>query len=289
MNKLTIEFVREAFAKEGYTLLSEVYVNNSTKLDYMCPKGHKHSIKWGNWKQKQRCPTCAGNAKLTIEYVKQSFETEGYTLLSTEYKNSCTKLDFICNNGHRHSIRLSDWNQGHRCVYCSGSANLTIDYVRMKFMEEGYELLSDVYINNTSNLVYKCKLGHVNTTTYAAWTTGRRCPDCYYLTKFGKTNPAWKDEKADRTYCSVWRDQEFKLDIRKRDENKCLNPYCCSNNPNDLVIHHINYNKQDCHPKNLITVCRSCNSKANYNRTWHTAWYQAILYRRYGYTYKGHL
>jgi len=47
MKKLTIEFVRESFAKEGYTLLSKVYTNNSTKLDYICPKGHRHSIVWG--------------------------------------------------------------------------------------------------------------------------------------------------------------------------------------------------------------------------------------------------
>jgi len=36
---------------------------------------------------------------------------------------------------------------------------------------------------------------------------------------------------------------------------------------------------------NLITVCVSCNSLANVNRSWHKAWYQAIMFRRYGYLY----
>ena len=29
--------------------------------------------------------------------------------------------------------------------------------------------------------------------------------------------------------------------------------------------YHINYNKKDCRPKNLITLCRSCNARANFN------------------------
>lgn len=37
------------------------------------------------------------NKPYTIEYVKNQFENRGYTLLSNEYKNKNTKLDFICN------------------------------------------------------------------------------------------------------------------------------------------------------------------------------------------------
>ena len=48
-----------------------------------------------------------------------------------------------------------------------------------------------------------------------------------------------------------------------------------------LCIHHINYNKKDCKPKNLITLCKSCNSKANYDREWHKSWYKAIIYNKY--------
>ena len=53
-----------------------------------------------------------------------------------------------------------------------------------------------------------------------------------------------------------------------------------------LNIHHINYIKKNCHPWNLISLCRGCNTKANYNRRWHKHWYQAIMYRRYGYNYE---
>jgi len=46
MRKLTYEFVKESFEKEGYKLLSEEYINCEQKLDYICSKGHGHSIGW---------------------------------------------------------------------------------------------------------------------------------------------------------------------------------------------------------------------------------------------------
>jgi len=91
----------------------------------------------------------------------------------------------------------------------------------------------------------------------------------------------WKGEISSQGYCSSWLDKEFKQDIKDRDGNKCLNPICESKNPNDLVGHHIDYDKQNCNPINIITVCRSCNLKANYERDWHQSWYEAIIYNRY--------
>lgn len=34
----------------------------------------------------------------------------------------------------------------------------------------------------------------------------------------------------------------------------------------DLTVHHIDYNKKNCKPKNLITLCINCNLHANKNR-----------------------
>jgi hypothetical protein len=48
-----------------------------------------------------------------------------------------------------------------------------------------------------------------------------------------------------------------------------------------IYIHHINYNKKDCGPMNLIALCISCNSKANKDRDWHEAWYTEIMRRRF--------
>jgi NUMOD3 motif len=98
----------------------------------------------------------------------------------------------------------------------------------------------------------------------------------------GSENSNWKGGISCNPYCQIWKDKEYKQDIRNRDGNKCLNPYCSKNN-SKLTIHHIDYNKKNCHPSNLITVCNSCNGMANKDRDWHTAWYQALMHMRYKY------
>jgi len=64
--------------------LTKVYKNNSQKLNYICPNGHKHKISWANWRQGRRCPYCVGLTKLTIEFVRKAFEKEEYELLDKE-------------------------------------------------------------------------------------------------------------------------------------------------------------------------------------------------------------
>lgn len=50
--------------------------------------------------------------------------------------------------------------------------------------------------------------------------------------------------------------------IRERDGCKCG---LCGV-PDSLQIHHINYDKEDSRPQNLITLCVSCHMKTNFNR-----------------------
>lgn len=92
----------------------------------------------------------------------------------------------------------------------------------------------------------------------------------------GKNSPSWKGGISAEPYCPVWLDRDFKEDIKIRDGHKCQNPNCWKNIDN-LNIHHIDYDKKNCHPNNLITLCRSCNSRANKDRYWHTAYYNAIM------------
>jgi len=96
----------------------------------------------------------------------------------------------------------------------------------------------------------------------------------------GVNHPMWKGGISFEPYCEIWSDQEYKESIKERDGYKCLNAEC-NKTCNKLCIHHIDYIKKNCNPLNLITICISCNSKANKNRKWHKAWYHAIIERRY--------
>jgi DNA-directed RNA polymerase subunit RPC12/RpoP len=289
--KLTIEHIKDEFEKEGYTLLSEEYKRAHVKLNFICDNNHKHSISWASWQQGHRCKLCAiklfiNNRKNSLIDVIKSFESDGYNLLSDEYNNAYTKLDYECSNGHRHNITYTNWITGNRCPTCSGRAKPTIEYVIESFSNEGYELLSKEYKNAHVKLKYICSKGHGHSITWMDWRRNHRCPTCaninFSLNQMGNKNHQWQGGLSYEPYCEVWKDKEYKEDIKVRDGNKCLNPYCYSKKPNNLTIHHIDYNKKNCRPGNLITICRSCNGMANKDREWHRIWYQAIIKNRYG-------
>ena len=279
--RLTYEFVRESFEREDYTLLSTEYINNYSKLDYICNKGHTHSITWGNWCIGNRCPYCSGKNKKDLNEIKLKFEKEGYILISNKYKNNNTKLDYICPNGHKHSISWNKWSCGRRCPFCAGLVKLTLEDIKKSFYSEGFTLLSKEYKNAFTKLEYICPKGHKHSINWNKWWYSRRCPTCAIISRCGHNNCNWKGGISFEPYCEVWKDKEYKQDIRERDGNRCLNPYCNSKKSNDLTVHHIDYNKKNCHPSNLITVCRSCNCMANKDRDWHQTWYQAIIKNRY--------
>ena len=90
----------------------------------------------------------------------------------------------------------------------------------------------------------------------------------------------WRGGISAEPYCIVWIDPVFKDYIKERDGYKCQNPSCRKNSTR-LCIHHINYDKKDCIPKNLITLCTSCNSRANFDREFWQKHYEDIMERRY--------
>ena len=100
MRKYTIEYINKCFKREGYKLLSDVYLGCKQKLDYICPKGHRHSISFGKWLEGRRCPYCDGQGKPTIDFIKDEFANEYFILLTKKYINSKQKLEFICPNNH---------------------------------------------------------------------------------------------------------------------------------------------------------------------------------------------
>ena len=89
----------------------------------------------------------------------------------------------------------------------------------------------------------------------------------------GENSPHWKGGIAYEPYCQLWGDIEYKNDLKNRDNHQCQNPYCGITRmlslkvySQDLHLHHINYTKKDCNPKNILSVCCRCNSKSNFNR-----------------------
>jgi len=283
--KLTIEYIREDFENDSYDLLTKIYINSKQKLEYICPNGHRHSICWNNWQQGQRCPTCFINSmKNEIEFIRKSFEVDNYELLTKVYINSQQKLEYICSEGHRHFMTWNNWRQGRRCPTCYNNTEKWTLYPIKKFFEKDkYNLITKVYKDAHQKLEYICPEGHKHSMSWNKWQQGRRCPTCAVINNSGCNSATWKGGISKEPYCQDW-SKDLKEFVKERDGYKCMNPDCWGKD-RILSVHHIDYNKKSCGAENLITVCRSCNGRANKDRTWHEAWYKAILYRRYNYIY----
>ncbi len=132
MKKHTYEFVKKYIENEGYTLLSNNYINSKTKLEVKCNKdGHVWYPCFGDIKSGKGCPKCSGRLGPTLEYRQKFIEIKNGTLLSEEYKNIYTLLKIRCNkDGNIWEMRWNDIQQGHWCPRCAGVEVPNIDYVR---------------------------------------------------------------------------------------------------------------------------------------------------------------
>lgn len=77
-------------------------------------------------------------------------------------------------------------------------------------------------------------------------------------------NNFWRGGISYAPYTVDWT-KTLKRSIRERDKYTCQ---ICDKKQEDRTfsVHHIDYNKENCNPNNLITLCINCHSKTNHNR-----------------------
>ena len=84
--------------------------------------------------------------------------------------------------------------------------------------------------------------------------------------KAGKEHYNWRGGKSFEPYGLEF-NNKLKLKIRKRDNFKCRECNWAEKKLGyKLDVHHIDYNKQNNDLNNLISLCRSCHSKTNFQR-----------------------
>lgn len=96
----------------------------------------------------------------------------------------------------------------------------------------------------------------------------------------GKNNHNYIDGKSHKPYTKEF-NVELKEQIRKRDNYICQR---CNKKQSTLKgyfkkldIHHIDYDKENLDPTNLITLCMECNIKVNFNRDYWYAYFKYIM------------
>lgn len=95
--------------------------------------------------------------------------------------------------------------------------------------------------------------------------TSKRCKSC---ANKGKNNPAWIGGKDKEKYKGF--DREIRKRIQYRDKFACqlcgVKMTTFGKKTDKLECHHIDYNKQNTVPRNLIALCKECHIKTNFQR-----------------------
>jgi len=98
--------------------------------------------------------------------------------------------------------------------------------------------------------------------------------------KTGAKHPRWLGGTSREPYGWEWND-ELREEVRRRDGYKCqLCGVPQAECQKRLPVHHIDYNKKNSDPVNLVALCNSCNLKVNANREHWTGFFRAMVLRR---------
>jgi hypothetical protein len=90
---------------------------------------------------------------------------------------------------------------------------------------------------------------------------GKRCRPCWGKTKRGNKNYFYKDGSSMKEYNGEFT-EKLKQQIKIRDKFQCQACGVDSKETNILFhVHHIDENKHNNHPKNLILLCHNCHSE----------------------------
>ncbi len=188
--RLTIEQMQQIALDKGGKCLTNQYMNDRTKLLWMCSKGHKwtatpFSIKRGTW-----CPICGkirmGNAlRSNIEEMQEIAQKHDGKCISNEYIDDKTKLTWMCSKGHKWDSTPNNIKNGTWCPICSKDIgprkkmDKTLQLVKKIAKEKGGECLSSSYETNHSKLRFRCQYGHEWDALPGRIKRGSWCPKCY--------------------------------------------------------------------------------------------------------------
>lgn len=124
------EEIKALFDAKGYELLSDHYVSNKVKLEYICPRHRDYgiqSITYNNIKAGCGCKLCgreqqAEKRRLTIDDVKLIFAKNDIDLVDGQkYVNTSYMMAYICRKHKEIGIQYMCTTNAYKqhCPYCN--------------------------------------------------------------------------------------------------------------------------------------------------------------------------
>ena len=257
--------------KKHKQIMEEIYSpENSEQLRVMYAK---------QWETKRKIYTYISKSKRKPKKIKLKPVRWKFDLKE--------KVCSLCGAPGKHKLKSGEWRCSRsRCpVIRKKRSEVWTDEIKKKRKQTVLDTYGVPHIMQVQKV--KDKKDQTMMETYGT-TSYARTPqfkENLINTHFGENNHQWQGGISFEPYCPVWQDREYKESIRKRDAYTCQ--HCGITERLSLIVyrkilclHHINYDKKDCNPRNLITVCIACNAKANTNRSEWQSYYENIITER---------
>lgn len=180
-----LSFYKEIATSRGGACLSDHFVSGKLKLHWLCAEGHEweaipDNVRAGHW-----CKDCGnklqGQKKAkTIQWAHQLAADKGGSCLSSEYRNTTTKLHWRCAQGHEWSAVAGAIQQGTWCPVCAGKkpADMALNELREVAKSRGGECMSDSFWGVKSKMRWRCMKGHEWEAVPDSVRRGTWCPKC---------------------------------------------------------------------------------------------------------------
>lgn len=121
--KLTVEELEKRFSEHGWELLEKEAKGVMASYLAKCPCGNITRKCPREIINKSGCVVCRNRAiakkqSIGIQECRRVFESNGFTLLETSYKNVNTPMLAICSCGEQTRMTLKSVRSGCKCVRC---------------------------------------------------------------------------------------------------------------------------------------------------------------------------
>ena len=174
-HKKVLNFIKD---KEA-TYMDGDYIDCTSPYIIKCDKGHIFESNWNKMQRGLWCKYCGGTARLTIDDVRDSIKDRGIKLISTEYINRRTIMEWECELGHIWESDYDHVRRGQGCKVCNLDYKIDIGKIREAVENRGWELLSDSYTSSTSKYTIRCNNGHTISLPWSSISRDVGCSYCY--------------------------------------------------------------------------------------------------------------
>ena len=164
--KKTPESYLNGCKDKGINLPVENYINDSTKINHKCSKGHVYPQRPSDNLQGIGCPICSKKKKKTAEEYIQECKEKGLDLPIEDYITNKTKINHKCKQGHIYPQKPNHHLKGIGCPVCNESHGEkfirnyldknNIKYIpqkKFKDLKDKTYLSYDFYLPNCNTLI----------------------------------------------------------------------------------------------------------------------------------------